>query len=406
MLEGLFNVLGSDIIGMTTIVPLFLADYGASLPLIGALPTAQGIIGAITPLLAGGFIARARSKRRLSLTFNGFSRSAILLIPLALLSPLEGGGGIVPLFFVTILLYHICQSITGISWNYLLGACVPPENRGKLLGVLFAFSGVLSFVSGNIVRLLRENPALDRGGRYASIFALGGFLTACSVLFFIPLREPVNNGTVERENLGLTVYLRNLFWCLKNKFFRRLVLTQAFSQCVTGINTFVYIIARNYLALESKWISYMIIVQTLGVFAGGLVSAQVSARFGSRRTLLLVESLGLAVPVLELCALGFGQGERLMLLVVFVIGFSRSGFMAYQGHLLELAEPDRSIFYIVAKSILLLPFTFAGVGVGLFIERFSPQPALFSQAGLSLAAVFCASRLKLFVYPRKENKFL
>jgi MFS family permease len=399
MMEGLFNLLGVDIIGMSTIVPLFLTDFGAPLFLVGTLPTAQGIIGALTPLATGGVIARTRSKRKLSLALNGFSRTAFLIIPLSLLLGLSSST-VIALFFTVILLYQLCQSVTGISWNYLLGACVRPENRGKLLGTLFAFSGIISFLSGNIVRLLRENKNLEPSGRYAAIFALGGVLLGCSVLFFIPLKERISAAT-GKENPGLRAYLLNLMECWKNIFFRRLIYTQACSTICTGINTFLYILAQNYLRVSTEWISYMIIIQTLGVFFGGLLTGRISEHFGSKRTLILVESVGLGIPALELFGLNFGHGEILMSVAVFLIGFSRSGLMAFQGHLLELAEQEHSVYYIVTKSILLLPFSFASVLVGLFIEHVSLPPVLFFQIAMASAAVFCASRLKLFLY-RKE----
>jgi predicted MFS family arabinose efflux permease len=186
-------------------------------------------------------------------------------------------------------------------------------------------------------------------------------------------------------------------------FFRRLIMTQACSNICVGINSFLYIIAQNYLKVPTQWISYMIIMQTVGVFFGGLLTGRISERFGSKRTLLLVESIGLGIPVLELLGLRFGHGEILMIIAVFFLGFMRSGFMAFQSHLLELAEQNKSVFYIVTKSMLLLPFTFASVGVGLFLERFPLPPVLFLQIGMAVLTVFCASRLKLFLYPRERK---
>lgn len=62
LLEGLFNTLGTDILGISTIVPLFLAEFGASLTLIGSLSTMHQAVSALVPLLSGGFIAAAASK--------------------------------------------------------------------------------------------------------------------------------------------------------------------------------------------------------------------------------------------------------------------------------------------------------------------------------------------------------
>jgi predicted MFS family arabinose efflux permease len=221
------------------------------------------------------------------------------------------------------------------------------------------------------------------------------------VLFFIPLREQTS-AAAGRKNPGLKAYFLNLAECWKNIFFRRLIYTQACSSVCTGINTFLYILAQNYLRVSTEWISYMIIIQTLGVFFGGLLTGRISEYFGSKRTLILVECIGLCVPVLELFGLNFGRGEILMSAAAFLIGFSRSGLMAFQGHLLELAGQERSIYYIVTKSVLLLPFSFASVLVGLFIEHISLPPVLFFQIGMASAAIFCASRLKLFLYRKQK----
>jgi predicted MFS family arabinose efflux permease len=236
-------------------------------------------------------------------------------------------------------------------------------------------------------------------GRYSSIFALGGVMVAISVLFFIPLKEDIQ-GDEQKPRFNLLTYFRNLIECCKNMYFRRLIYTQVFSSISTAINTFVYIIAQNYVNVGTEWISYMIIIQTVGVFAGGLVTGRISEHFGSKRTLLLTEGLHISIPVLEIAALFWGHGQVLMFGTAFLIGFIRSGNMAYQSHLLELSEKEKSIFYIVTKSMLLLPFTFSSIAVGLFVEHVSLPPVLFFQIVVATAALFCAFRLKLFVYKR------
>lgn len=402
MLEGLFNTLGADIMGMTTIVPLFLSDYGASLGLIGALPTAQGIISAVTPFITGGFIAAARSKRRLSLTVNGIARSMILLIPLSLLIGFSSSA-VIAIFFGIMMVYYVCQSVTGISWNYLLGVCVQPEDRGRLMGTLFAFSGLISFLSSNIVRLLRESQRLTMAGRYASIFGLAGVLMAASVLFFIPLKEQQSDTPTETAR-SLRAYLAALTGCLRESPFRRLLTTQGLSTISTGINTFLYIFAQNFLHLATEQISLMIIIQTVGVVCGGFASGRISSRFGSKRTLIVVEGVALLIPLLELTALRFGHGAPLMYAAVFLVGFSRSGMMTFQSHLLEVAGKERSIYFIVTKSLVLLPLSFVSVLVGLYIEKYAIATVFIVQVVVALAALFSATRLKLFLYKPKTGE--
>ena len=301
LFEGLFNTLGTDVLGMTTIVPLFLAEFGASLTLIGSLSSMQSILHGITPLLAGGFIAAAVSKKSLSLLLNGISRGAILLIPFLLLLRFPDSV-IVGAFFMVMLLYFCFQSMSGIIWNHLLGDCVTGRRRGQLAGTLFAISGFITFISSNLVKIIRDSPELDRRTKYGIIFGLAGILLTSSVLCFIPLREePV--GASPKEERNVKVYLSELFRCFRNRDFNWLLITNCLSHTSSMINTFIYLYAQNFLRLPSTQVSTLLVIQTLGVIAGGFSTGRVSSRFGCKRMLIFAESLGLLVPVCSLTAM-------------------------------------------------------------------------------------------------------
>lgn len=401
MLEGLFNTLGADILGVSTIVPLFLSDFGAGTGLIGSLATLHSIAGATVPLLSGGLIAAAASKRKISLTFNGISRGLILLIPVILLLGLPNEW-IIVCFMGVMLVYFFCQPITGTAWNYLLGACVEPQNRGKLMGTLFAISGFITFGSSNIIKLIRETGDFTPSQRYALIFGLAGVLLSISVLFFIPLKEK-NTGQEKKEAVMPKAYLRSLMGCFRNRDFRRLIVTNVFSQSSTLINAFIYVYAQNVLMLGTKEISNLLVIQTVGIVLGGFTTGRISSRFGTKRMLMAVECLGLGIPLLELISGGVDAPFWLMAVAVFLMGFSRSGYMGYQTHLLEVVPPEKSVYYIVSKSVAMLPLSLISMGVGLYMEHFSITPVFVIQMLLCLCAVFCASRLKLIVYPKQEE---
>jgi Na+/melibiose symporter-like transporter len=371
------------------------------------------VVAAVTPLVAGNFIATARVKKKISLGFNGTARTSMLLIPLMLMAGLPNNV-VIAVFFCIITVFYICQSVTGIAWNYLLGTCVQPEQRGKLLGTLFAVSGLISFMSSNIVRVLRESETLLTNQRYSAIFGLGGFIMASSVLFFIPLKEAIPREPAKNER-NLKFYIASLLHCCKNKLFLRLIITQVFSQICTTINTFVFVFANERLELATQWISLMIIIQTVGVVWGGLVTGRISARFGSKRTLMLAEGIGIVIPLLQLTALlakpagaPSPLGPGFMLATTFLMGFNRSGFMAFQSHLLEIAGNENSVYYVVAKSVLLLPVSFVSMLVGRYFDRFPDfvQPVYIVQILAAATALFFASRLRLFLYPkdRAEQK--
>ncbi len=400
MMEGLFNTLGQDLIGMNTIVPLFLTHLGASMEAIGSLSTLQSIFGAIMPLLFGGFVAAAASKKKMSMVINGITRTAFLLIPLGIvlgLSPMAE----LTLFFGVMVLSSMGQPVTGITWNYLLGDCVPPERRGKLLGTLYALSGVITFVSSALIKAIRSSPTLSEYSQYAAIFALGGILLTCSVLCYIPLRERTVGGTA-REQRNFRTYLHQLLNCYRNRLFRGALVANVFSSMALSVNAFFFVFAQNTLMLSTDQVSNLIVVQTLGLMVGGVVTGRISERLGLKRMLQTIEGLGILVPVTGLLAMGTGAPFVFAALAVFIIGFTKSGLIGYQAYILEVVPTETSVYYIVARSLTLLPFSFIGIAVGGLIARFSNIPAFILQLVLGTLAFAAASLLKLTVYKKKR----
>lgn len=401
MMEGLFNTLGSDILGMTTIVPLFLAYLGASLETIGAVNTMQSIFGAVVPLLCGGVVAAAKSKRNFSILINGLSRSAILLIPLGVVLGLSHGAELA-LFFCVIGFYAMCQPITGLTWNYLLGDCVPADRRGKLLGTLYACSGVITFASSAIIKGIRAS-SLQEGYQYACIFALGGILMACSVLFYLPLKENRHdeNTAQARDVKG---YIRELITCYRDKLFRRVLFTNVCSSLALSVNAFFYVFAQNVLLLTTDQVSNLIVLQTLGLMLGGMVTGRVSDRLGLKRMLQLIEGLGILVPVMGLIAMGSGAPFLFAAIAVFIIGFTKSGLIGYQAYILEIVPTEKSVYHIVARSLTLLPFSVSGIVIGGVISGASNVPAFIIQIAFACLALLGASTLKLTVYQKKDKQ--
>ena len=80
--------------------------------------------------------------------------------------------------------------------------------------------------------------------------------------------------------------------------------------------------------------------------------------------------------------------------------------MAFQSHLLEVAGDENSVYYVVAKSMLLLPLSFASVLIGMYFDFFpnAVHPVYIAQIALAAVAMFFASRLRLFLYPAENTQ--
>ncbi|GHU65785.1 hypothetical protein FACS1894184_02250 [Clostridia bacterium] len=409
MMEGLFSTLGHDIVGVTTIIPLFMADLGISMGVIGGMSTVRYVCSGVMPLLAGGPVAAARSKRNLSIIINSIGRGSILLIPLMLAVGLPKELFIM-LFIGIMVLFHICQPVTGISWNYLLGSCVPADQRGKLLGTLFGISGLISFMSSAIIKAIRSSPHLALMDQYKWILFLGGTLMVMSVLCYIPLRESETVVSAKEER-SVKAYLLALAGCFQSREYNWAIAANACSSVSMAVTTFLFVFAQNQLGLSGANVSNLLIIQTAGIMVGGFLNGRVSARFGIKRMLLAAESAALFVPIFCLISLNLVSGNspsgNLPLIcagaAVCLMGFARGGMIGYQAYILEVMDPRRTIYGIVAKGIALLPFSFVSLIIGSFLETHSYRPVFIFQIAAALLALFCVNRLKLIVYTKKDK---
>lgn len=399
MMEGLFNALGNDIIGATTIMPLFLAYLGANLRLIGMFSSMQSVFSAVAPLLFGSIVAATRSKKWFSIILNGVARSSVVFISLGLALGLPKGGELI-LFFAVMGLFYLNQPVTGLAWNHLLGACVRPQNRGRLLGTLYAISGVITFLSSAIIKAIRAS-ALDEGGQYAAIFLLGGVLLGCSVLFYLPLKEgTAGESGAKPERIGLRTYIAELKSCYRNRMFRKTLFANTFSSLAVAVNAFFFVFAQNVLCLSADQISNLIVFQTLGLMLGGMITGRISQYLGVKRMLQCVEGLGILVPVMGLLATGSAHAFLFAAIGVFFIGFTKSGLIGFSAYILEIIPTEKTVYHIVARALALLPFSFAGALFGELIGRFTNTPVFIAQIVLAAISFFGVSRLRLNVYRR------
>ena len=400
MMEGLFNALGNDIIGMTTIVPLFLSLLGAGSGLIGIMNTGQNILLSLIPILSGFLVTRARSKRALSMLLNGIGRSAILLIPLGIVLGLSNRVELL-LFFAVMLVHYLLSPITGTAWSYLLGVCVSDERRNRLIGRLYSVSGIITFLSGWVIKLVRAS-AISESMQYAIIFALGGTIMALSVVFYIPLKEPQQDQkTISHIDFGN--YLSGLASCFKEKDFRRFLYSSMDTQIVANISAFFFLFAQNTLRLDAATISNLIIVQTIGLVVGGFAGGEVSSRFGVKFTIGAVRVLELIVPVCALLAAAGRLSATCAFAAVLIIGITKGTALSYQLYMLELVAPEKSMLYIIARSLAMLPCSLTSALIGVLADRLSFAPVFQIQLGLCLLNIALVAGMRKTT-PRKSRE--
>ena len=393
LFEGIANTMGIYLLGITTIVPLFLMEYGASLGLIGLITTFQSVAGALVPLFFGGIVARAVSKKNLSILVNGLTRGAILLVPLALLLGLPNPAIVAVLLFGLMALF-LGGPFTGLSWNYLLNDCIDTNARPKLLGILFTTSGMIAFASSYFIKFIRDSISLQSNMKYFYIFGMAAIALASSVLFYIPLKES-RQPITERIRLSIREYLGSLVTSFSNKDFRKLIWASVFSNIAFVLNAFLFVYADRDLALAPNLVSNLVIFQTIGIILGGIVTGQVSSRFGVKRMLLVIECMSLLIPVCAILCLFVGNPYVPICFSVSLLGFIRSGQLGYNNYIIEVVDKDKLITHMISKGLALLPMSFLSTAAGLYVQRHSMLPIFTIQIVASVFSIFMCSRLRL-----------
>jgi predicted MFS family arabinose efflux permease len=391
-LEGGFNVLATDMLGIASVVPLFLQEYGAGPVVIGMLPALQTGAALLVPLLLGNFVSGLKSKKRFNVTMNGVFRPSVLLIALALLL-LQDKAAVVAVFIAVIVFFFLNQSATGLAWNHLLAASIRPQDRGALMGRLFALSGAASFLSSFLIKAMLDSEGMAPNLRYAAIFGMAGVAYVCSILSLAPLRENTDaGGSISAATLrGYAGYVVEN---LTNPAFRRLMLVNALSVVAACSNAFLYVYAQNAAGLPIAAVSVMIVVQTTGQVFSGLLLGRVSKRFGNKYVILLSECFAALIPAFMLAAWLLPQhAAALCLAAAFCFGFRRGGDMGYNTYLYGIVEPRKVIYGIVAKSSLLFPVSFAGMLAGYVIGHTGYLPVFFVQFAASALALLCCAGL-------------
>ena len=393
MFEGIANMMGNYLLGIQTIVPLFLLAYGASLGLIGIITTVQSVSGALVPLFFGGIVARAASKKRLSILANGVTRGMMLLVPFALILGLPNTVIVAVLLFGLLALF-LGGPFTGLSWNYLLHDCVDTNARPRLLGILFTTSGIIAFVSSNFIKAIRDSSELSSNMKYFFIFGMASVLLASSVLFYIPLKESRQEISAP-PRLNGREYVRALAASFRHEDFRKLIWANVFSNISLVLNAFLFVYADRDLNLASHLVSNLIIFQTIGIILGGIVTGQVSARFGVKRMLVLVESIGLCIPVCAILCMLVDNPYLPIGVSVFLLGFIRSGQLGYNNYIIEVVEKDTLITHMISKGMALLPVSFLSTAAGLYVQSHSMLPVFLIQVAASVATILFCMRLRL-----------
>jgi len=382
----------TSFLNQSTVLPTFVSQLTDSTVLLGLVATIQSGGWLLPQVVVAGLVAGKPRKRPYLLRAAAVSRP--IYLALAVFIFLVGAGNPVLLLaalYVALSAFAIADGCLSVAWYDIWGKAIPPNRRGRLLGLGQILNGPAGILVGGLVALILADPALPFPRNYAALFALAGVVFAFDFVALALLREPALPLPAGPQPHGS--FLRLVLPILRrdSRFARLVALRLAFG---VGMMVFPFYIvhARKALGFGPEYVGAFLSCQILGGVLAGFAYGQVADRRGPRAVVRLGLLVAFLCPGLALlthfASAALGPLAFYAVAAIFVgIGASFSSMMiGFTNYILEIAPAtDRStytgLYNTINGALLVVPLL-----AGWFLEVAS-YPALF---GVVLAVIAVA----------------
>ncbi len=318
LFHGLFGQTGFRLVNAPTFLPDYLSLLTGSNAAVGVARALQSLGLFLSPLFAAAVVEGRTHVRGFTLLFGLLQRSQILLLALtALLVPAEYA---IVVIRVVIGVWGFANGLQRVAFNVLMAKTIPPEVRGRLLGLRNTASGVTIFFVSIGGGLLVQQYGFPRG--YGLTFLLGFALACVGLIGIAALRETAHAEAL--ENLPFATRIGRVREMLRNEpNFRRFVSARLLATAARGAVPFYIILVREELGLTGERLAALTIMfvmaQSFSTLGWGLLADRHGFRgvfLGALATWLAGVGLLITAPSLEGIYLVFG-----------LVGAGMGGFM-------------------------------------------------------------------------------
>ncbi len=301
--NALFST-GISFISTTTVLLAFLATLTSNEVLIGA---ASGLLGSawlLPQLLVAGLATRQRRMKPMVLKAAWSTRP--VLLPLALVVWLCSAKHPTLVFAVTVLAvfaFFVGDAFASVPWFSMLARVLPPQRRGRVMGLSSVLGGLGGIAAGMVVRYILGNPErFAYPGNYALLIVLGLAFILMSGVALICVREPDQPSTSETPP-SFGQVLRSMPALLaRDRGFRRLVITKLVLGFTGVASSFYVLYATRELGFQTAVTGYFVTAQVVGSVGSGLLLGYVQDKWGPLRHMRILMVLAAIPPVLAILA--------------------------------------------------------------------------------------------------------
>lgn len=375
-------------INPSTVLPAFVRTLTDSEPLVGLIGTVMNG-GWLLPQLGAAAVMGDRPRRKPFLMLGALiGRPAFFLLALAIWAGLARlPGPMLGLFFFSIALFTMTDSIASVAWFDIMARAVPLARRGRLVGAGQLLGGLLGIGVGAVVGLILESPRLSYPVNYGLLFALSGLAFLPSTIALSLVREPERE--VREARHSLLDFLRQLgqVW-RKDRNFRRLVSFRWLTGLINLSLPFFVLHATEAVGLPEAVTGWFVSAQMVGGIVASVGFGWLSERGGPRPVIWVGSAATLAMPLLALLIhfVPLGWLTWSYPLIYFLVGLvNNSAMLGPFNYVLEIAPDEHRPLYVGLANTLqgiLVPASL----VGGIVLRATSYPFLFGLTAAGVAA--------------------
>lgn len=394
VLDYVFFGVALAFVNQTTVLPSFVSQLTDSAPVIGLASTIQTGAWLLPQLVAASYLADKARKKPYMLLAAALGRPVFwVLAGVLFLAGDNARALILVLLFVSLTIFLGTDAVAAVAWFDILGKAISPARRGRLIGTGQVLSGLLTVGAGAVVNAILGPHGPPFPNNYASLFFLAGLSFFGSWVAMSFLHEPV--APIQSERLPWNTFLPKLWKLLReNRTFSLVIVVRLLVGLSGAAMPFYVVYATKELRFGAEVIGLFLSTQVVGSILGGFAWGYLNERSGSKTVIQGSTLLGLASPVLALCA---GAMSHLMgsltvyaySLIFMAIGALNNSYMAgFINFILNLAPPEERSTYIALTNtlcgvLLVVPF------LGGWLLQATSYPVLFvaTAGGVALGLV-------------------
>ncbi len=393
LIEGSLITVGRSFIDASSVASVFIDIFTGNLQLAGIVSSIRGFIAVIMQTFTGSYMLTKKNQPRLIFWGKFLSTISLFIMPVILLAGVNGYGAAIIFMIVYTLIWVIDGSII-VPWLLLGVRTLPHRTRSTVLSYRTFFGGIMTFACGYLVRWFLKHPDMTNPERFAWIFGIGAVIMMGSSFFFLGMRD------VEKPKLPDRKPIKEVFKKIpallkNNRLYSDYIIIRILAYFSTASAWFIILFGRRILGLDNAATSTLIIVQIAGSLAGGLIWSWTNHRLGTKTTMitmrvLVLIKLTLAIP----CFLNPGTGWVFIIAMAFLNGLTINLFFGDSNYMLDVIGYEKdSDNYVVANSLVAIPFSLINIVAGAVAEHFGFIPLFITSAAASFIVIFMAPRL-------------